>query len=272
MTRLGFYEIADLVIYPVKSCRGIHLREMTFDALGPSWDRRFMVVDAAGRFITQRQRRELGLVHVELTRDTLRLSRSGAAVLDVPLEGRAEPTDVTVWRFSGRADDQGSEAAAWFSDLLEEPCRLVRVSGATDRTINPKYAPTPTPLGFADGYPALLIGEASLDDLSARVGQPLEMSRFRPNVVVRGAPAYAEDNWASLEAGSVTLDIVKPCDRCVVTTIAPGTLETSKEPLRTLAGYRNTEQGVVFGQNCIHRAPGSISVGDVVQALEKKSE
>jgi uncharacterized protein YcbX len=137
------------------------------------------------------------------------------------------------------------------------------------RRVNPEFFPAGAYTAFSDGYPLLLLSEASLEDLNARLPEPLPMDRFRPNLVVRGCAPYAEDGWRRIRIGAIELAVVKPCDRCVVTTIDQATGERSgTEPLRTLAGYRNTERGVLFGQNVVHLGQGSIEVGAEVEVLE----
>jgi uncharacterized protein YcbX len=255
--------ISALFIYPVKSCRGIEVGTARFDELGPVNDRRWMVVDENGEFLTQRTHPMLAKITPEVHDEGLRLHASGRPSLYVPQrqEGRIA---VRVWNFSGSGLDQGDHAARWLSDLLDVPCRLAQVDANTQRPVKLKGQTTGKLVGFADGFPALLLGESSILDLSRRAGTALSVRRFRPNIVVSGSPPYAEDEWRSFAAGSLHFDVVKPCERCVITTLDPDTLEQGKEPLRTLATYRKTPDGVIFGQNCIHRGPGSIRVGDLV--------
>ena len=136
------------------------------------------------------------------------------------------------------------------------------------RPVNPMYAHSENDqVGFADGYPILLLSEASLDDLNSRLETPLPMNRFRPNIVVTNTEHYAEDTWKTIRIGDITLDIVKPCARCAITTTNQDTAERGKEPLKILSTYRNHEHGVIFGQNIIHRNQGQINIGDTVEIL-----
>jgi hypothetical protein len=161
-----------------------------------------------------------------------------------------------------------SEADAWLGRFLGHEARLWRVH--EPRPVNPKYAVSPADrTGFADGYPLLLLGQASLDDLNARLARPVPVDRFRPNLVLAGAPAFAEDAWRRIRVGEIELAVVKPCARCVITTTDQRTAARGREPLRTLAGYRRAPDGkVLFGQNAIHLSTGVMRAGDVVSVLD----
>ncbi|HWV10483.1 MAG TPA: MOSC domain-containing protein, partial [Pseudomonas sp.] len=165
--------------------------------------------------------------------------------------------------------DAGDEAAEWLSDFIGKACRLVHVPAERARFIQGNLS-AEEKVGFADGFPLLLIGQASLDDLSARVGRPLEMLRFRPNLVIEGAEAYAEDTWRRIRIGEVEFSVAKGCTRCILTTIDPQTGERSRdrEPLTTLKTYREREGEVYFGQNLINLGHGQLQVGMPVEVLE----
>jgi hypothetical protein len=179
---------------------------------------------------------------------------------------------VDIWRSRGvQAVDQGELAAGWFSDWLEADVRLVHFAEGTVRKINEQYAVNADDhTGFADGYPILLASEESLADLNARMDRPVLMNRFRPNLVVRGSEPFAEDTWSRICIGEVEMAVVKPCARCVVTTIDKQTLEKSKEPLKTLATYRKQTGGVMFGQNVIPLNEGRLRLGMNVEILSKR--
>jgi uncharacterized protein len=254
--------VSALYIYPIKSCRGIQVQGFRLDALGPELDRRFMVVDSHGKFTTQRTAPRLALV-------TTTLEAPGMEKLKLPLALRddAKVVEAEVWRHRGPAIDAGDEAAEWFSECLGKPSRLVRFPPAKLRRVNPAYAPEEAHVAFSDGYPELLLSEASVADLSQRAGVALSVDRFRPNIVVAGTAPYDEDTWQRIEIGDVPFDVVKPCERCVITTIDQSTGNAGKEPLATLAKYRKRGNDVVFGQNCIHRGTGTIRVGDAVRVV-----
>lgn len=257
-------------IYPIKSCRGTAVTAAELTPWGLEWDRQWMVVTPEGEFLTQRTLPELALVEPVITADSLYLVAPGQRDFQVPLQqSDAESTvKVTVWGDQCEAIDQGEAVAQWFSRAMGIPCRLVRIGAGYDRLVSAKYdRGNPAQVSFADGYPLLLISEASLDDLNQRLAEPLPMNRFRPNLVVSGCAAYAEDEWQQIQIQAVPFDVVKPCTRCIITTTDQETADRSKEPLATLATYRRWKNGVIFGQNLIHRSKGTLSVGSPVQIL-----
>ncbi|HZX16109.1 MAG TPA: MOSC domain-containing protein [Pseudomonas sp.] len=265
--------LSGLYRYPLKSAAGEALRETALDALGVQGDRRWMVVDAeTGRFLTQRlltqmtqlQARWLGGTH-------LQLSAPGMAELQVTVPDEQAPLrGVTIWRDSLQVPDAGEAAAQWLSQFLGRACRLVQVSEPRARQVDTAYAEAGDKVAFADGFPLLLIGQASLDDLSARVGRPLPMLRFRPNLVVSGSEPYAEDSWKRIRIGELEFRVVKGCSRCIMTTLDPETGERSadREPLTTLKTYREREGEVYFGQNLIACGEGQLRLDMPVQVLE----
>jgi uncharacterized protein len=258
--------ISELHIYPVKGAAGSALPRVELDAFGPRHDRRWMIVDAEGQFISQRSHPRLVLLAVALDAGALVLRSLTAGELRLPatLEAGA-PTRAHVWEDTVAALDAGREAADFVSAHLESPARLVYMPDATLRQADLDYAEPGDRVSFADAFPLLLISQASLDALNARLAEPIPMSRFRPNVVVHGAPApHAEDGWRTIELGAIPCDVVKPCARCAVTTVDAETARSGKEPLRTLDGYRRWNGQVWFGQNVIHRAHGWLAVGDAV--------
>jgi uncharacterized protein YcbX len=188
--------------------------------------------------------------------------------LALPVIAEGQTREVLVWRDRCAAVDQGDEVAEWLSRFLRRPCRLVRMAEDHVRRVDPVYAVSEADqVGFADGYPFLIISEESLADLNARLAQPLLMNRFRPNIVVRGGAAYAEDGWCRVRIGGIEFSLVKACARCAITTTDQATAQVGREPLATLATYRRVERGVLFGQNAIHAATGAIRVGDPLEVL-----
>lgn len=264
--------ISALYTYPVKSCGGLAHEAHALDARGLRYDRRWMVVTPDGQFLTARDAPRLLLVQPEITHDALRLHMAGRSPVQVPLEQdpRGQRCTVEVWGDRVRAVDEGDEAAAWFSAVVGQPVRLVSIADDFSRVVNTEYVKQPTETGFSDGYPLLLIGEASLEVLNERLRakgeMPVPMSRFRPNVVVRGTAPFAEDTWRQVRLGDVPFDVVKPCKRCAITTLDPHTGEAPnpKEPLATLASFRRWRGGVIFGQNVVHRGLGVLRVGQPV--------
>jgi uncharacterized protein YcbX len=269
-----------IFLYPVKSCRGIAVDSAQVDVRGLVGDRRFLAVDAAGRFLTQRVHPRMALIETALTADALTLSSLGHGSVSIARSGFRPPQSeivVTVWKDTVTADDWGDEAAAWLTDFLGLSCRLAHIGAAYARPISPHKIPSPLAqvpspaheVSFADAYPFLVISEESLADLNGRLDAPLPMNRFRPNLVVTGAAPYAEDAWGRFRIGKVVFHGATRCGRCVVTTTDQSTATRAQEPLRTLAIYRRDAEGVVmFGRNLIHESKtGRLSVGDAVELL-----
>ena len=264
--------ISALYSYPVKSCAGIRHERVDLGQRGLHLDRQWMVIDQTNRFLTQREYPLLALVQPTLSDERLALAAPGLPPLSVPLaEHQGIPSEVVVWQDTCLAIDEGDTAANWFSDLLNARVRLVRMPDRYERLSSTEYTSQPGTLSFADGYPLLFISEGSLEDLNqrlvARGNGPMPMDRFRPNVVLAGCGPYAEDTWQHVTIAGIRFDIVKPCARCAITTVdqSLGTIPDVHEPLATLATYRRGKNGgAMFGQNVLHRACGTLRVGDVV--------
>lgn len=262
-------KVSALYFYPVKSLRGAALQRMSIDRRGPVMDRRWMLVTGAGRFVTQREQPRMALVGTRLERDALIVTAPEMPSLRLPYPSRnAADRTVRVWRDQCSAVDCGDGAAEWFSALLGSEFRLVFMPETTHRPVDPAYAGPGDSVAFVDGYPFLLTATASLADLNERLHHPVPMIRFRPNIVVDGGDAFAEDGWRRLRIGALTLRAVKPCARCSIPTIDLDTGRPSAEPLRTLKRYRRGRGGVLFGQNLIHDETGEIAVGDTVEILD----
>lgn len=256
--------VSALYVYPVKACRGIRMDSARIVARGFEYDRRYMIVDPSGRFVTQRELPELALVTTALERDAIVLRRAGHPECQLPLEHAfGAELDVSVWGHSGPALRHES-GSAWLSAVLARPVSLVFMPESHRRQVNPERARPGDVVSFADGYPFLVISEESLSDLNSRLETPLVIERFRPNIVVSGVTAFAEDGWRRVRFGDVGFRAVKRCDRCSVTTVDPESGQRGKEPLRTLASYRQEDGKVWFGMNLIHDSEGTLSVGDLV--------
>jgi uncharacterized protein YcbX len=261
--------LSSLIYYPVKACRGFEVDSTCVERMGLEHDRRMMVVTPEGKFLTQREYPRLALVTPQLDDETLILSAPGFDSIQMPIQSSGIPWPVDIWKSKGvQAIDQGEEAADWFSSWLGTSVRLVHIADGYIRKVNEQYAVSQDDhTGFADGYPILLASEESLRDLNSRLETSIPMNRFRPNVVVNGCEPFAEDTWKRIRVGEIELAIVKPCARCVVTTIDKETLGRSKEPLKTLASYRRHEFGVIFGQNVIPLNVGRLRLGMPVEIL-----
>ena len=262
--------VSTLTYYPIKACRGFEVPASNIQRMGLEHDRRMMVVTPEGEFLTQREYPRLAWVTPSLKNEALILSAPTYGSIQIGIQSSGTPTQVEVWSSTGvDAIDQGDEAAAWFSDWLGTSVRLVHIADGFKRKLNSNYAINADDhTGFADGYPILIISEESLQDLNSRLDSALPMNRFRPNLVVKGCDPFAEDTWKRIRIGKVEMALVKPCPRCVVTTIDKETLAKSKEPLKTLSGYRNHELGAIFGMNTIPLNEGKIETGMTAENLE----
>ena len=261
-------------IFPVKSLRGIACTEVELDDFGLQLDRRWMLVDEQGRFITQRQQASLALVDVTLRAQHLEFGAPGMEQLIIANNTLQESTiQVRVWDYVGDVPTVSEQADRWFSEYLELSCRLVFMPDNVFRPIDPQYAVNAANrTGFSDGFPVLLIAETSLEDLNGRLAvkgeTPVPMLRFRPNLVISGALAFAEDQWKRIRIGDLEFSVVKPCSRCVIPTIDINTGLKHPEPIRTLGEYRKRDGKIYFGQNLIHSGLGKLKVGDPVTILE----
>lgn len=247
--------ISELMIYPLKSLPGIAVMQMPLDLLGAEHDRRYMLVDQSGRFVSQRQYAQMALAQLGDAGDAWHIRLDGGGERLLPKEGRQQQVvPVNIWDDQVAAYDQGDDWADWFSRWLGAQVRLVYMPPQPLRPVDADYAKTPAYVGFADGFPLLLLGEASLQYLNSFLPFNLVMERFRPNIVVSGSKPFAEDGWRKLRAGDVGLDVVKPCSRCVIPTIDPQTAQKQREVWQMLQQQRRGEDGKIYvGQNVLHR-------------------
>ena len=264
--------LSSLIYYPIKACRGFDITESRIERMGLANDRRMMAVTPEGEFLTQREHAKLALITPTLQNDSVTLSAPNFDSIQFVIQKSGTPTPVNIWKSKGvSAIDQGDESAKWFSDWLGVSVRLVHIADGYKRKLNRDFAVNAEDhTGFADGYPILIISEASLQDLNSRLdaSRALPMNRFRPNIVVQNCEPFAEDTWKRIKIGDVEMALVKPCARCEVTTIDKETLEQSKEPLKTLGAYRKQKGGAMFGMNVIPLNEGEIKVGMSVEVLE----
>lgn len=264
-------QLSGLYIYPIKSLAGISLAEAGVEERGLFWDRRWMLVNEQNQFLTQRNFPRMALLHTQITGDELAVKVVDEEIaLHIGLnEGTGSYISSTLWDDQPGVELIGKHADDFFSTFLQMPVRLVRVGSKTSRPADPRYVPDrKVEVSLADGYPFLVIGQASLDDLNQRLDTPVPMDRFRPNFVVEGAPPYAEDQWKKIRIGDAFFRVVKPCARCVVTTIDQATAKQGKEPLRTLSTYRTVNNKVIFGQNMILESGHTVRLGDKIEILE----
>ena len=271
--------ISDLYIYPIKSLGGIAVTEAIVDEKGFQNDRRFMLVSPNGTFITQRANPQMALIDVAIEGAQLRVWHRHRPddVLEIALQPTGvEELSAIVWH-EQKVDSVtvSAEADRWFSGVVGQPCRLVFMPETTRRAVDPDYARHNDAVSFADGYPYLLIGQASLDYLNQHLPEPMDMRRFRPNIVVSGTTPNDEDTWHQFQIGGLNFYGVKPCARCVLTTIDPDTAQKGKEPLRTLATYRQWKQKILFGQNVLAELTtespiGVLRVGQTIDVVSRR--
>jgi uncharacterized protein len=262
--------ISELFIYPVKSLGGISLSSAVLTDRGFEYDRRWMLVDKDHRFLSQRELPQMALLQVQLHEQGLivRHKNIDQPSLLIPFEPTGESCLVNVWEDECSARWVNSQADEWFSRILSFPCRLVYMPDSSRRLVDDQYAHRQEVTSFSDAFPLLLIGQASLDDLNKRLPSPLGMDRFRPNIVFTGGEPYQEDRMEHFQISGISFFGVKPCARCVITTIDQLTAGKSKEPLRTLNGYRSRNNKIYFGQNLLFSGSGKIAVNDTLSLLK----
>lgn len=261
--------------YPVKSCRGEDLEACEVEPWGLLGDRRWMIIDPTGEAVTAREENQLVLVDPEITTEGLRLRSPGIDDLVVVRPEQGPLAEVELWQDRVAARLADDSAHGWFSQILGRPVRLIYLDDPHRRSVDPRYAEPGDVVSFADGFPLLVVSERSLDQLNDWIAAgprpedgPLPMTRFRPSLVISGAEPFAEDSWRRIRVGDVVFRIVKPCARCVLTTIDPDTAERTKEPLVSLARHRRIGGKLLFAMNAIPEAPyGVVRVDDPVEVL-----
>ncbi len=257
-------KLTGIYIYPIKSAAGIFLNTAQVENRGFQYDRRWMLVDEKGKFLSQRQLPRMALIKVFLEEEQLVIKAPDQETLFIPLHLDGDTIAVQVWNDVCDAIPLGKAVSQWFSEFLEIPCQLVYMPDSSFRPVDRSYATNNEPVSFADAFPFLLISEASLQDLNGRLDEPVPVNRFRPNLVVSGCEAFAEDNWHLIDIGSIPFQVVKPCDRCLITTVDQAQGIRGKEPLQTLAQYRRRNGKIFFGQNLIQEKLGTLQIGDTV--------
>ena len=258
--------VIELWTYPVKALRGVSLTSVQVTPCGFQTDRRWMVVDANGKHLTQREINAMARITAVVQGPNLLLAADDAPDLLVPASQPFSEVAVTVWGSEVRAADCGDVPASWLQDRLGAPCRLVYMTDPRSRPVNPAYGRAGEYVSFADGLPVLLTTMASLADLNTRMANGIGMERFRPNLVVDGELPWAEDDWQEVRVGAVSFRVAGSCPRCIVSTNdqVTGVRPPGNEPLRALGGFRRDKTGVVFGRYLVPLEDGSIRVGDTL--------
>ncbi len=262
-------QLARITTHPIKSFQGIDLQDSALDDRGLCWDREWMLVDEQGEMITQRSHPQLSQLGVQREGQSI-LLRVGSDVHELSMNYSGPSMEVRVWDDVCVGIRNNEEIDAALSTFMGFAVHLVRMQDSWKRpVVIPEGVQTraDATASFSDGYPLLIISEASLDDLNQRLAEPVPMNRFRPNLVINGADAFAEDNWRQIKIGETVIDLVKPCARCVFTCVDQKTGERGKEPLKTLATYRKFDKQILFGMNAIHRSNELLRVGDTVEVL-----
>jgi uncharacterized protein len=263
-------KIQDIYIYPIKSLGGLRLENALLEERGFRHDRRWMLVDKKGNFLSQRNFPEMALLQVKILDDGLMVFQkfnSGNNHI-IPFEPLTDQMlQIQIWEDKVVGQIVSSLANEWFSEMLQMDCKLVKMPGSTERKIKSKYAVKEESVSFADGMPYLIIGQSSLDDLNERLAIPIGMDRFRPNLVFIGGKPFEEDKWSKVQIGQAQFKVAKPCARCVMTTVDQQTAKKGKEPLKTLATYRTVNNLVMFGQNMLLLEGDYIKVGDKIKII-----
>lgn len=277
-------KVTEINIYPVKSLGGISLEEATVEKRGLQYDRRWMLTDTDGEFFTQREFPKMATLSLEINANSLSISNSENEKIEVPFDfEKSKMQKIRVWQSVCEALILPENVNQWLSDCLETKCQMVYMPDESEREINQLFRQNNEIVSFADGYPFMLIGEDSLNNLNKKLETALPMNRFRPNIVVSGSEAFAEDHWKKIQVGETVFRSTKPCARCVITTIEQSEGEfDGKEPLKTLATYRKAtdvfpdelevldldKNYVLFGQNLVaENFGGKIKVGDEVEVI-----
>lgn len=261
------FTVAALYIYPVKSLGGFSVTTAEVTAKGFKNDRRWMLVDTAGKFFTQRELPSMALLQTAITGEGLYVYHKNDSDKNISIPFLSSPASikkVQVWDDTCDAWSYDASINAWFSELLGTTCELVYMPEDTKRMVDMAYAKNNETTSFSDGYPFLIIGQSSLDELNSRVTIPLAMNRFRPNIVFTAGEPHIEDGWKHFSINGIEFFGVKTCGRCVVTTIDQQTAVAGKEPLKTLASYRTVDNKIKFGMNLLHKGEGTVSVGQEI--------
>lgn len=256
-------KLSQIFIYPIKGLAGISQNAANVETEGLQHDRRYMLIDESGRFISQREHVVLCQFLTSVSEDAITVDYNKDQLIIPHDQIEEETCAVEVWDSNLLAYEVSKASSEWFSDKLGQKVRLVKMGEYSTRIKDFKKPPYSSNVSFADGYPFLILGTASLNELNDRTGRTFEIERFRPNLVVETSVAHEEDDWGDLKCGSAVFKTIKPCARCIVTTIDPKTGEKGKEPLATLSQYRKEGNKIFFGSNLICGKKGKVKIGDL---------
>ncbi len=259
-------KLTDIWIYPIKSLGGIRMEHAEVLEKGLRYDRRYMLVDENNKFITQRAVPTLALFKLYFHESGFLISYQSESLI-IPFEPlqKKEATPAIIWNDNVMVHELGDQINDWFTAQLKTKCKLVFFPESHKRDIDKEFAHNNEQVSLADGYPFLIIGKASLDDLNNRLKDAVPMNRFRPNFVFEGGKPFEEDSWKNFSIGSINFSGIKPCARCTITTVDQETAKTGSEPLATLSKFRKKESKVNFGQNLIATTLGEVKIGDEIK-------
>lgn len=260
------YKVTQIISYPVKSLPGILLGESTVEQRGLKYDRRWMLIDKNNTFITQRLFPEMIYINIKIENDRLVFSHVTKKISKLSISLTSFPKEeitVKIWDDFCLAKKYNTKISNWFSEALNTNCSLVYMPDSTERKTSRKYFNESKNVSFADGYPFLIVGEESVNLLNNKLKKVVPISNFRPNIVFSGGKAHDEDKWKNIIIGDINFTVVKPCARCVITTI-DSNANKNKEPLATLNSYRNVNNKILFGQNAVAHNTGKIKLGDSI--------
>ncbi len=263
-------ELTQITIYPIKSTCGIQLQQSAVEPIGLTNDRTLMLVDENGLFLSQRKYPQMALIKTEYISEGLLVTAPEMSPIIIdPVSINRQVCTIRVWRDSFDSFKADTYINQWFSEYLSQKVYLVRYDEKTPRAIDPQYSNKGDIVSYADGYPLLLISQASLNNLNSQLKTPVTMAHFRPNLVVTGCSAFEEDNWRRILINQQEFDLVKTCSRCIMTTVNPETGQRNNlgEPLKTLSQFRKSDGGIMFGMNLIPRNTATIKIGDSVNIL-----
>ncbi len=257
-------KIVSLHIYPIKSLGGISLQSSKVFGKGLAYDRRWVLIDGESLFQSQRTLPNMALISVFINKESLRVKAPNGSAIDISFTPEGERRKVKIWNDEVEGREVSAHISSWFSKYLGKEVYLVKMTDDTNRLIDVRYASNAETVSFADGYPLLLANTSSMDDLNKKLETPVDVNRFRPNIVIEGQQAFEEDDWNQVSIGTAKIEVVKRCTRCVVVNIDPQTASKGIEVLQILSSYRKTDNKVHFGVNALIHKEGVIKVGDTV--------
>ncbi len=265
--------VSSIYIYPIKSLGGVSLTHSLIEERGLQYDRRWVLTDSTGLFITQRKYPILSLLQVNMADDVITVFHKDNPNHQISFgiaQQIGEKVNVTIWDDLTKGIEVETRVSNWFSDYMNMQVKLMRMPEHERRSVDPRYANNDEIVSFADAYPCLIIGQSSLDELNAKLEKPVLMDRFRPNIVFTGGEPHAEDSICDFEIDTISFSAVKPCARCVLITIDQQKGTKSAEPLKTLSKYRTFNNKIMFGQNLIHNGSGIIKIGAEIKIKSRK--